>query len=120
MPRSCQKRSRSRTSARELVGIEHGAGPLDVEADLAGEAQQHVAGARVLAAGVIRAQQRMLQGPLLVLALEPGPVQQAMGVEGVPDPGPLAEIEADGGAALAQDGAGWGELLGWRPYFREM
>ena len=37
MPSCCQWRSRSRTSAREFVGVEDRARALDVEADLAGE-----------------------------------------------------------------------------------
>ena len=41
-------------------------------------------------------------------------MQQAVRVEGVPDARPLAEREADLGAALAQDRAGLRELLGRR------
>src|SRR4051812_5045694 len=51
----------------------------------------------------------MLQLPLL--PLEAGPVEQAMGVERVPDAQPVAEREADRGAALAQHRARLGELL---------
>ena len=54
----------------ELVGIEHCTRPLDVEADLAGQAQQHFAGAGILGPAVVGGKQRMLQGPLPVRAFE--------------------------------------------------
>ena len=50
----------------------------------------------------VGAEQRVLEFALVTD--KPGPVQQAVRVEGVPDPHPVAECEADLGAALAQVG----------------
>ena len=105
MPSCCQWRSRSRTSAPYSSESRIARGALDVEAGLAGGAQEHVARARVLGARVVRRQQRVLELRLRLARLQAGPVEQAMRVEGVPDPRPVAEREADRGAALAQDGA---------------
>ena len=56
-------------------------------------------------AAVIRREERVLEARLPSRAFEPGPVQQAVRIERVPDARPLAEREAHRGAALAQRGA---------------
>ena len=83
-----------------LVGIEDRRRALDVEARL----RPRRAAARRARPGSRRACGRPSAGVLqlrLLRLLEAGPVQQAMGVEGVPDARPVAEREADRRAALA-------------------
>ena len=85
----------------ELAAGEHRARAFDIEPDGAGQFEQHLVRARVAALAVVGLQQRLLQCMLRASgAFDAGPVQQAVGIEGVPDLLALAEGEAHRGAAL--------------------
>ena len=116
---ACQKRSRSRTSAANSSESSTARGALDVEADLAGQRAAARRARRGSRRGCGTRASRACFRARCFPAFEPGPVQQAMRVERVPDPRPLAELEADRGAALAQDGARLrASCSGGRPYLR--
>ena len=99
---------------RVLVRREDLGSALDVEPGVRDRVQQDVTVARVLGARVVRREQRVLELRLAGAGLEARPVQQPMRVERVPDARPVAEREADLGAALANDRARARELLGRR------
>ena len=82
-----------------LVRGQDGPRAFDIHAEVADQTQQHPRRAGVQRLRVIGGQQRVLEFALA--PFEAGPVQQPVRIEGVPDPRPLAEAEADFGAALA-------------------
>jgi len=92
-----------------LPALQHGTCAPGVESDLAGEPQQHLVRARVLAACVIGGEQGALQFDLP--PLEARPVQQAVRVEGVPGSRTRTECKADFGAAVADQRLPLGHLL---------
>ena len=91
-----------------VAARQHAARLFGVQPDRGGRLDQHVVAAGILAVAVVGLQQRLLERELL--ALQAGPVQQPVGVEGVVDELARAEGEADAGAALADHGLGFGDL----------
>ena len=97
-----------------LAAVQHRAGGGAVQPGGLGGALQHVVRFDHLGTAVVGGQQLALQGALLRLALQPGPVQQAMAVEGVVDAAAPFRVEGEAGlgAALADGVADLRLLLG--------
>jgi len=81
---------------------------VGIESHRPGRFDQHVMIARVLAVGMIGAQQRELERQLF--ALDAGPMQQAVRVERVVSACARTEIEADARAAFADHRLRFGDL----------
>jgi hypothetical protein len=95
-----------------LLAVDHRPRLLGVQPGLHGAVDQHLGFVRVERQPVIGLQQRALDPVLRLQPLQAGPVDQAVGIEGVPDATPAGRVEGEtDGRAAFTDGLAVGRLL---------